>query len=56
MAVASSAPDSYEQVTSRVADLMVGLDRDVARLRSEAEADAAKIPRRSTDRGSAYPG
>ena len=43
VAVVSSAPDSYEQVTSRVADLMVGLDRDVARLRSEAEADAAKI-------------
>ena len=43
VAVVSSAPDSYEQVTSRVADLMVGLDRDVARLRSEAEADAARI-------------
>jgi len=43
VAAAASAPDSYEQVTSRVADLMVGLDRDVARLRTEAEADAAKI-------------
>jgi DivIVA domain-containing protein len=42
-ATTASAPDSYEQVTSRVAELMVGLDRDVARLRSEAEADAVKI-------------
>lgn len=43
LAATAAAPDSYEQVTSRVADLMVGLDRDVARLRTEAETDAERI-------------
>jgi len=34
---------TYEQVSSRMADLMMGVDREVERIRAEAEAEADRI-------------
>jgi DivIVA domain-containing protein len=36
-------PDNYESVSSRVSELMVGLDKDVERIRGQAQADAEHI-------------
>jgi DivIVA domain-containing protein len=39
----SESSESYESVTSRVAELMIGLDQNVVRIREEAEAEAGRI-------------
>jgi DivIVA domain-containing protein len=43
VAATASATKSHESVSSRVAELMIGLDQDVAKIREEAEADAGRI-------------
>ncbi len=35
--------DAYEQVSSRVADLMIGVDREAKKIRAEAQAEADRI-------------
>lgn len=49
---APSEADAYEQVSDRVTALLVALDRDVEKMRSEAEAEAEQIVSRA--RSEAY--
>ena len=43
VAATASATKSHESVSPRVAELMIGLDQDVAKIREEAEAEAGRI-------------
>jgi len=42
-ALMGRAGDAYEQVSSRVADLMMGVDREAEKIRAEAQAEADRI-------------
>jgi DivIVA domain-containing protein len=43
LATKAQTPETYESLSPRVAEMMVGLDKDVARIRGEAQADAERI-------------